>query len=74
MVQREAGTISLAPSSSQAREVDEEDSEEDEDEVTRYLNDMLKAMENVDRAKTKKNEKFNALMQISLNQQQINKE
>ena len=42
--------------------VNEEESEEDEDEVTRYLNDMLKVMEKVDRANTEKNEKFSAIM------------
>ena len=72
MVQREAGTSSLTPGSSQAREVEEEESEENEDDIMHYLNDMLKAMEKVDRANTEKNEKFNALMQVSLDQQQVN--
>ena len=72
MVQRQAVMSLLALGSSQAREVEEEESEEDEDDVRHYLNDMLKAMEKVDRANTEKNEKFSALMQVSLNQQQIN--
>ena len=33
---------------------------------------MLKAMQKVDKANTERNEKFNALMQVSLDQQQIN--
>lgn len=72
MVQRQASTSSLALGNSQAREMEEEESKEDEDEVRQYLNDMLKAMEKVDRANTEKNEKFSALMQVSLDQQQIN--
>ena len=52
MVQHKAGTSSLAPSSSKAREVEGEESEEDEDEIQGYLNDMLKAMQKVDRANT----------------------
>ena len=62
MVQRQASTSFLAPGSSKAREVEGEESEEDEDEIQRYLNDMLKAMQKVDRANTERNEKFNALM------------
>ena len=53
--------------------MEEEESEEDEDEIQQYLNDMLKAMQKVDRANTERNEKFNALMHISLDQQNINK-
>lgn len=43
-------------------------------EYTSVLNNMLKAMEKIDKVNTERNDKFYTLMQISLGQQQTNME
>lgn len=49
-----------------------EESEEEEDEVTFYLNQMVKAMERSGRANKEKNKKFDTLLQISFDQHTTN--
>ena len=58
----------------QIHEECEQESEEDQDEVTHYLNEMLKVMEKVGQANDKKNAQYEHLMQVSLSQQNTQEE
>ena len=72
MVQSKDDMSTLTPGGSQAKEVREEDSSEDEDEIRIHLNTMLKAMQKIDKVNEERNTKFDSLYELSLTQQETN--
>ena len=67
-----ADKSALTPSGSQAKEIEEDESSEDEDEVRAHLNTMLKAMQKIDKINDERNEKFNTLYELNIKQQDTN--